>query len=97
MKREIFWTKEKIRIVFATCRANPNKQERLRILQDYFPDRSLGSIGYQIMRYQKRNDNTLRWIPEQNIFEGFGANGRLHDEVWGERDWRTISVIEDLR
>jgi hypothetical protein len=84
------WTKEDIRIVFATCRANTNKKDRLRILQSDFPDCSIGALNFQIMRYQKRNDNTLRWIPEQNIFEGFGSNGRLHDEVWNERNWQIV-------
>lgn len=40
------------------------------------------------MRYQKRNNGTLRWIPEKGIFEGYGSNGRLHDEVWNERNWK---------
>jgi hypothetical protein len=41
------------------------------------------------MRYQKRHDDTLRWeIPEQGIIKGYGANGRLHDEVWNERNWK---------
>ena len=29
--------------------------------------------------------------PEQNIFEGYGANGKLHDEVWNERNWKIQS------
>ena len=82
------WTKDDIRIIFATCKANTNKEDRLHILQIYFPNCSIGSLKFQIMRYQKRNDNTLRWIPEEGIFEGYGANGRLHDEVWNERDWK---------
>jgi len=34
------------------------------------------------MRYQKRNDGTLRWIPEQGIFEGNGMNviGKIKNE-----------------
>ena len=84
------WTKSDIRVVFASCKANVNKQDRVRILQSLFPDCTVGSLKFQIIRYQKRNDNTLRWIPEQGIFEGFGANGRLHTEVWAERDWRII-------
>ncbi len=84
------WTKDDIRIVFATCKANTNNKDRLHILKSYFPDCSIGALNFQIMRYQKRNDNTLQWIPEQNIFEGFGSNGRLHDEVWNERDWKSI-------
>ena len=84
------WTKDDIRVVFATCKANSSKEDRIKILKSYFSDCSLGAIKFQIMRYQKRNDNTLQWIPEQGIFEGYGANGRLHDEVWGERDWRMI-------
>jgi hypothetical protein len=84
------WTKNDIRLVFATCKANTNKKERLRILQSLFIDCSIGALNFQIMRYQKRNDNTLRWIPDQNIFEGYGSNGRLHDEVWNERDWKII-------
>ena len=84
------WTKDDIRKVFATCKANTNKKDRLRILQSYFPDCSTGALTYQIIRYQKRNDNTLRWIPELGIFEGYGANGRLHDEVWGECDWKIV-------
>ena len=82
------WTKDDIRKVFATCKATSNKKERICILQSYFPDCSIGSLKFQIMRYQKRNDDTLRWIPELGIFEGYGANGRLHDEVWNERNWR---------
>ncbi len=85
------WTKDDIRLVFSTCKANTNKQERLRILKSLFTDCTMGALNFQIIRYQKRNDNTLRWIPEQNIFEGYGANGRLHDEVWNERDWRIIA------
>lgn len=84
------WTKDDIRIVFATCRANSNKEDRMRILRAYFPECSLGAIGFQIIRYQKRNDNTLRWDPAHNIVEGYGANGKLHDEVWNERDWRML-------
>ena len=45
-------------------------------------------VKFQIMRYQKRSDGTLRWIPEQGIFEGYGSNGRLHDVVWNERNWK---------
>jgi hypothetical protein len=82
------WTKEDIRIVFATCKTHVDKEDRLQILKIYFPDCSIGALNFQIMRYQKRNDNTLRWIPEQGIFEGYGANGRLHDEVWNERNWK---------
>jgi hypothetical protein len=84
------WTKDDIRLVFATCKANTNKLDRLCILQSLFPDCSRGALHFQIMRYQKRNDNTLRWIPELNIFEGYGANGKLHDQVWNERDWKII-------
>jgi hypothetical protein len=84
------WTKDDIRIVFATCKANRDKKERLRILQSYFPDCSVGSLYFQVIRYQKRNDNTLRWNLEKGITEGFGSNGRLHDEVWNERDWRSV-------
>lgn len=82
------WTKDDIRFVFATCKENTDRKERLRIIQSLFPECSRGAISFQIMRYQKRNDNKLRWIPEQNIFEGYGANGKLHDEVWNEQDWR---------
>ena len=85
------WTKYDIRLVFSTCKANTNKQDRLLLLKSLFPDCTIGALNFQIMRYQKRNDNTLRWIPELNIFEGYGANGRLHDEVWNERDWRIIA------
>lgn len=85
-----YWTKEDIRIVFATCRANADKTERLRILRAYFPDCSDGAIGFQIIRYQKRNDNRLRWNPTERVFEGFGSNGKLHDEVWNERDWKML-------
>ena len=81
------WTKDDIRLVFATCKANNSKKDRLRILQSYFQDCSIGALNFQILRYQKRNDNVLRWQPEQGIYEGFGANGKLHDEVWNERDW----------
>jgi len=84
------WSKEDIRIVFATCRANTDKKERLRILHLYFPDCSKGSLSFQIIRFQKRNDGTRRWDPSNNEFEGFGSNGKLHDEVWNERDWRII-------
>ncbi len=84
------WTKDDIRIIFATCKANTNKQERLHILQTLFPNCSIGALKFQIICYQKRNDNTLKWIPEQNIFEGYGANGKLHYEVWNERDWKII-------
>lgn len=90
MPRQTFWTKENIRLVFATCKANTNKMDRLRILHTYFPGRTEGSLKYQILRYQKRNDNMLRWIPEEGIFEGYAANGRLHDEVWNEQDWRQL-------
>jgi hypothetical protein len=82
------WTKEDIRIVFTTCKTYADKENRLQILKIYFPDCSIGALNFQIMRYQKRNDDTLRWIPEQGIFEGYGANGRLHDEVWNERNWK---------
>ena len=82
------WTKEDIRIVFATCKTHADKEDRLQILKIYFPDCSIGALNFQIMRYQKRNDDTLRWIPEQGIFEGYGANGRLHDEVWNECNWK---------
>ncbi len=82
------WTKEDIRIVFATCKTHTNKDDRLQILRIYFPDCSAGALNFQIMRYQKRNDDKLRWIPELGIFEGYGSNGRLHDEVWNERNWR---------
>jgi hypothetical protein len=84
------WTKEDIRFVYKTCSENPNKEDRLRILLQQFPNCSRGSLGFQIIRYQKRNDNKMRWNPEQNIFEGFGANGRLHDEVWNERNWKQL-------
>ena len=82
------WSKTDIRLVFETCKSNGNKQSRLEILKTLFPDCSNGSLHFQIIRYQKRNDNTLRWIPQQNILEGYGSNGRLHDEVWSECDWR---------
>ena len=84
------WTKTDIRFVFTTCRENPNKIDRLRILQTYFQNCSKAALEFQIIRYQKRNDNTMRWIPEQNIFEGFGSNGRLHDEIWNECDWTML-------
>ena len=84
------WTKDDIRLVFTTCKANTNTHHRLCVLQSLFPNCSIGALKFQIIRYQKRNDNTLRWVPEQNIFEGYGANGRLHDEVWNERDWKII-------
>jgi len=82
------WTKDDIRKVFKTCQDNTNKKDRLRILQLDFPDCSVGALQFQIIRYQKRNDDTLKWIPEQGIFEGYGANGRLHNEVWKERNWK---------
>jgi hypothetical protein len=82
------WSKDDIRVVFATCKANADTKDRVRILQSYFQDCSIGALKFQIMRYQKRNDDTLKWIPEQGIFEGYGANGRLHDEVWNERNWK---------
>ena len=82
------WTKDDIRLVFATCKANAGNKDRVQILQSYFPDCTVGAIQFQIIRYQKRNDDTLRWIPEQGIFEGYGANGRLHAEVWNERNWK---------
>lgn len=85
------WTKDDIRFVFTTCKANTNKKERLQILQSCFPDCSIGALKFQIIRYQKRNDNKLKWIPEQGIFEGYGSNGRLHDEVWNERNWRQLN------
>jgi hypothetical protein len=85
------WTKEDIRTVFNTCQTNTNTRDRLCVLQASFPNCSIGALKFQIIRYQKRNDNTLRWIPEQNVFEGYGANGKLHDEVWNERDWKIIS------
>lgn len=84
------WTKDDIRLVFATCKANPNKKVRVCILQSYFPDCTKGALEYQIMRYQKRNDNMLEWIPQLKIFKGYASNGRLHDEVWSERDWKQI-------
>jgi hypothetical protein len=87
------WTKEDIREVFGTCQDNPNRRDRLRILKSKFPDCTVGSLGYAIIRYQKRNDNTLRWIPEQGIYEGYGANGKLQEEVWNERDWRMMHVL----
>lgn len=83
------WTKNDIRLVFYTCQQNTKRKERLRILQTYFPDCSQGSLEYQIMRYQKRNDNKLRWIPELGIYEGYGANSKSHDEVWNEQDWKS--------
>lgn len=73
------WTKNDIRFVFTTCKENSKKEERLRILNAQFPDCSIGALNFQIIRYQKRNDNTLRWIPQLGIFEGYGSNGRLHD------------------
>ena len=82
------WTKNDIRKVFKTCQDNVGKKDRLQILQLDFPDCSIGALKFQIIRYQKRNDDTLRWIPEQGIFEGYGANGRLHNEVWNERNWK---------
>jgi len=82
------WTKDDIRVVFETCKENIDKKDRLRILQSCFPICSVGALKFQIIRYQKRNDDTLRWIPEQGIFEGYGSNGRLHDEVWNERNWK---------
>ena len=57
------WTKDDIRVVFATCKANTNKKDRVRILQSYFPDCSIGALKFQILRFQKRNDDTLKWIP----------------------------------
>jgi len=81
------WTKDDIRILYATCRANTNNEDRQIILQSYFPDCTVGSIKFAIGRYQKRNDNTLRWIPEQGITEGFASNGKLFEEVWNERNW----------
>ena len=83
------WSKVHIRVVFAVCQANTAKKDRMRLLHVCFPDCSVGSLQYQIIRYQKRNDGTLRWIPEQGIFEGYGANGRLHNEVWTECDWKS--------
>ena len=85
------WTKEDIRLVFTKCQTTANTHHRLCLLQPLFPDCSIGALKFQIIRYQKRNDNTLKWIPEQNVFEGYGANGRLHDEVWNERDWKIVS------
>ena len=81
------WTKDDIRGVFDICQTNADKKDRVRLLQLRFPDCSIGALKFQILRFQKRNDDTLRWIPEQGIFEGYGANGRLHDEVWNERNW----------
>ena len=86
------WTKDDIRKVFKTCQDNVDKEDRLKILQLYFPDCSVGSLKFQIMRYQKRNDDTLLWIPEQGIFEGYGSNGRLHDEVWDECNWSNVLI-----
>ena len=89
MPRHI-WTKDDIRVVFATCKANPNNKERRRILQSLFPDCNKNALSMQIRRYQCRNDGKLRWEPEKGICEGWGANGNKHQEVWLERDWRMI-------
>jgi hypothetical protein len=85
------WSKEDIRKVFTTCLSTPNKKDRMSVLRSHFPDCSDGSLGYQIIRYQKRNDNTTHWDPSKNIYEGYGSNGRLHSEVWNEKDWRQTS------
>lgn len=61
------WTKDDIRVVFATCKATTVKKDRIRILQSYFPDCSVGAINFQIIRYQKRNDGTLRWIDRKSV------------------------------
>jgi hypothetical protein len=82
------WTKDDIRKVFKTCKEHADTKDRVRILQSDFPDCSVGALKFQIIRYQKRNDDTLSWIPEQGVFDGYGANGRLHDEVWNEYNWR---------
>ena len=50
------WTKEEIIIVFSTCKVNVNNNDRIRILKSYLPTCSVGSIQYQINRYQKRNE-----------------------------------------
>jgi hypothetical protein len=83
------WTKEDIRSLFKTCQENVGKRDRLIKLQIDFPDCTQGSLKYAIDRYQKRNDNRLRWDPVNGIFEGYGSNGKLHDEVWNEKNWKS--------
>jgi hypothetical protein len=85
------WTKEKIRIVFGICQENPKRKDRMRLLKLQFPDRTEGSLKYQIMRYQCRNDNKMAWDPANGVFEGYASDGKLHSEVWEERDWRMPS------
>ena len=48
----------------------------------------IGSGGGFIPRLMTQARTDL-W--EQGIFEGYGANGTLHDEVWNECDWRIIT------
>jgi hypothetical protein len=65
----------------------------MQLLKERFPDKSEGSLGYQIKRYQCRNDNRMRWDPENGIKEGYASNGKLHAEVWEEQDWRMPATI----
>lgn len=82
------WSHEDIRIVYTVCRETRDLAECKRILHEYFPDCTNGSIAFAILRYKKRNENKMRWNPPLGIYEGYGANGRLFDEVWNEQDWR---------
>ena len=85
------WTEEDIRIVYATCRSNPDIKECHIILQRDFPDCSNGSIKFVINRYVKRNNNQLSWSPDKNgIKGGWSTQGKLFDKVWKERDWKQI-------
>jgi len=42
------WTKDDIRVVFATCKANNNREDRLSILQSYFLDYSIGLLNFKL-------------------------------------------------
>jgi len=44
------WSKEDIRIVFATCKTHTDKDDRLQILRIYFPDCSVGALNFQIIK-----------------------------------------------
>jgi len=83
------WTKDDIRLVFSTCRANPENIVRVRILQSYFPECSKHALNLAIRRYQHRNDEALYWDPV-NGGPGWATNGLKWAAVWLERDWRMI-------